>query len=113
MPALSLRVASRTVMPARPSRPARRVREAPKTWPGRRDRSRAAQIVDSRRGAVIAYGSFGNACASRRKAAMKIVERLVGDVVILDLHGKILLGAGASARRDACVKPAVAGKHKH
>ena len=32
---------------------------------------------------------------------MKIVERQVGDVVILDLHGKILIGEGDDALRDA------------
>jgi anti-sigma B factor antagonist len=76
-----------------------------------KDRS-TAQIVDSRRGAVIAFGSFGNACASRRKAAMKIVERQVGDVVLLDLHGKILIGEGDDALRDAVTKLVDAGKKK-
>ena len=33
---------------------------------------------------------------------MKIVERQVEDVVILDLHGKILIGEGDDALRDAC-----------
>ena len=32
---------------------------------------------------------------------MKIVERQVEDVVILDLHGKILIGEGDDALRDA------------
>src|SRR3954453_8067356 len=32
---------------------------------------------------------------------MKIVERQVGDVVVLDLHGKILIGEGDDALRDA------------
>ncbi len=32
---------------------------------------------------------------------MKIVERRVGDVSILDLHGKILIGEGDDALREA------------
>ena len=32
---------------------------------------------------------------------MKIVERQAGDVVVLDLHGKILIGEGDDALRDA------------
>jgi anti-sigma B factor antagonist len=43
---------------------------------------------------------------------MKIVERLVGDVVILDLHGKILIGEGDDALRDAVIKLVEAGKKK-
>jgi anti-sigma B factor antagonist len=39
-----------------------------------------------------------------RKAAMKIVERQVGDVTILDLHGKILIGEGDDALRDAVTR---------
>src|SRR5258708_17365933 len=43
---------------------------------------------------------------------MKIVERLVGDVVILDLHGKILIGEGDDALRDAVSKLVETGKKK-
>ncbi len=43
---------------------------------------------------------------------MKIVERQVGDVVILDLHGKILIGEGDDALREAVSKLAEAGKTK-
>ena len=35
---------------------------------------------------------------------MKIVERQVGDVVILDLHGKILIGEGDDALREAVTR---------
>ncbi len=35
---------------------------------------------------------------------MKIVERKVADVTILDLHGKILIGEGDDALRDAVTK---------
>ena len=41
---------------------------------------------------------------------MKIVERQVGDVVILDLHGKILIGEGDDALREAVTKLAAAGE---
>ena len=43
---------------------------------------------------------------------MKIDERSVGDVVILDLHGKILIGEGDDALRDAVNRLADAGKSK-
>jgi len=43
---------------------------------------------------------------------MKIVERQVGDVVILDLHGKILIGEGVDALREAVTKLADSGKTK-
>jgi anti-sigma B factor antagonist len=43
---------------------------------------------------------------------MKIVERQVGDVIILDLHGKILIGEGDDALRDAVIKLVEAGKKK-
>ncbi len=43
---------------------------------------------------------------------MKIVERQIGDVVILDLHGKILIGEGDDALREAVTKLADAGKTK-
>ena len=43
---------------------------------------------------------------------MKIVERQVGDVVILDLHGKILIGEGDDALREAVTKLADSGKTK-
>ena len=35
---------------------------------------------------------------------MKIVERQVGDVTILDLHGKIVIGEGDDALREAVTK---------
>ena len=35
---------------------------------------------------------------------MKIVERQVGDVIVLDLHGKILIGEGDDALRDAVTR---------
>jgi anti-sigma B factor antagonist len=43
---------------------------------------------------------------------MKIVERQVGDVHVLDLHGKILIGEGDDALRDAVGKLVGAGKKK-
>lgn len=43
---------------------------------------------------------------------MKIVERQVGDVTILDLHGKILIGEGDDALRDAVTKLVDGGKTK-
>ncbi len=43
---------------------------------------------------------------------MKIVERQVGDVVILDLHGKILIGEGDDALREAVTKLADSGQTK-
>jgi len=35
---------------------------------------------------------------------MKIVERQVGDVLILDLHGKIMIGEGDDALREAVTR---------
>ena len=43
---------------------------------------------------------------------MKIVERQVGDVVILDLHGKILIGEGDDALREAVTRLTDSGKTK-
>ncbi len=43
---------------------------------------------------------------------MKIVERLVADVIILDLHGKILIGEGDDALRDAVTRLVDSGKTK-
>ena len=43
---------------------------------------------------------------------MKIVERLVEDVVILDLYGKILIGEGDDALRDAVTRVVDSGKTK-
>ena len=43
---------------------------------------------------------------------MKIVERSVGDVTILDLHGKILIGEGDDALREAVTKLVDSGKTK-
>ena len=43
---------------------------------------------------------------------MKITERLVGDVIILDLEGKILIGEGDDQLREAVTKLADAGKSK-
>ena len=43
---------------------------------------------------------------------MKIVERQVGDVTILDLHGKILIGEGDDALRDAVTRLVDSGKSK-
>jgi anti-sigma B factor antagonist len=43
---------------------------------------------------------------------MKIVERQVGDAVILDLHGKILIGEGDDALREAVNKLVDSGKTK-
>ena len=43
---------------------------------------------------------------------MKIVERQVQDVTILDLHGKILIGEGDEALRDAVNKAVDGGKSK-
>jgi anti-sigma B factor antagonist len=41
---------------------------------------------------------------------MKIDERTVGDVVVLDLHGKILIGEGDDALREAVNRLADGGK---
>ena len=43
---------------------------------------------------------------------MKIVERQVEGVVILDLHGKILIGEGDDALRDAVTRVVDGGKTK-
>ena len=43
---------------------------------------------------------------------MKIVERTVDDVVILELHGKILIGEGDDALRDAVTRVVDSGKTK-
>src|SRR6187200_3468894 len=43
---------------------------------------------------------------------MKIVERQVGNVVILDLHGKILIGEGDDALRDAVTRVVQSGQQK-
>jgi anti-sigma B factor antagonist len=43
---------------------------------------------------------------------MKIVERQVGDVIILDLQGKILIGEGDDALRDAVMRLVDGGKTK-
>jgi anti-sigma B factor antagonist len=43
---------------------------------------------------------------------MKIVERQVEDVIILDLHGKILIGEGDDALRDAVSRLVESGKKK-
>ena len=43
---------------------------------------------------------------------MKIVERQASDVTILDLHGKILIGEGDDALRDAVTKLVDGGKTK-
>ncbi len=41
---------------------------------------------------------------------MKIVEREVGDVTILDLHGKIMIGEGDDALREAVNRLSDSGK---
>jgi anti-sigma B factor antagonist len=61
---------------------------------------------------MVAYGLFLNDSAARRKAAMKIVERQVSDVTILDLQGKILIGEGDDALREAVTKLVDGGKTK-
>ena len=43
---------------------------------------------------------------------MKIVERLVGDVVILDLQGKILIGEGDDQLRESVTKLTDSGRAK-
>jgi anti-sigma B factor antagonist len=43
---------------------------------------------------------------------MKIDERTVGDVIVLDLHGKILIGEGDDALREAVNRLADGGKNK-
>jgi anti-anti-sigma factor len=43
---------------------------------------------------------------------MKILERRVGDVVILDLHGRILTGEGEKALREAARQLADSGAAK-
>jgi anti-sigma B factor antagonist len=43
---------------------------------------------------------------------MKIVERQINDVTLLDLHGKIMIGEGDDALRDAVAKVVESGKTK-
>jgi anti-sigma B factor antagonist len=43
---------------------------------------------------------------------MKIVERQVEDVTVLDLHGKILIGEGDDALRDAVTRLVDGGRTK-
>jgi anti-sigma B factor antagonist len=43
---------------------------------------------------------------------MKIVERKVSDVVILDLHGKIMIGEGDDALREAVTRLVDGGSTK-
>ena len=43
---------------------------------------------------------------------MKIVERQVGDVIILDIQGKILIGEGDDALREAVTRLVEGGKRK-
>ena len=43
---------------------------------------------------------------------MKIVEREVGDATILDIKGKILIGEGDDALRDAVTRVVESGKTK-
>ena len=43
---------------------------------------------------------------------MKIVERQVGDVIILDIQGKILIGEGDDALRKAVTRLVEGGKRK-
>lgn len=61
---------------------------------------------------MVAY--LSPECESDRKGKnhMKIVERQVGDVTILDLQGKILIGEGDDALRDAVNKAVDGGKTK-
>jgi anti-sigma B factor antagonist len=73
-------------------------------------RGDSAQTVDSQRAAVIGFRLFVKAPSARRNVAMKIVERQVGDVIILDLHGKILIGEGDDALREAVTKLVDGGK---
>jgi anti-sigma B factor antagonist len=72
----------------------------------------AVGVVDGRSERVIAYAPLSTGPSCREKVAMKIVERQVGDVVILDLHGKILIGEGDDALREAVTKLADSGKTK-
>ena len=61
---------------------------------------------------MVAYPRL-NAKADRKgKNHMKIVERQVGDVTILDLQGKILIGEKDDALRDAVNKAVDSGKAK-
>jgi anti-sigma B factor antagonist len=50
--------------------------------------------------------------AAQGEGTMKIVERQVSDVVVLDLHGKILIGEGDDALREAVTKLVDGGKTK-
>jgi anti-sigma B factor antagonist len=43
---------------------------------------------------------------------MKIVERKVADVLILDLHGKIMIGEGDDALREAITRIVDSGQSK-
>jgi anti-sigma B factor antagonist len=63
-------------------------------------------------GRVVALPPLKKSLTCRERAAMKIVERQVGDVVILDLHGKILIGEGDDALREAVTKLSDTGKTK-
>jgi anti-sigma B factor antagonist len=48
----------------------------------------------------------------RKKLTMNIVERQVGDVTIIDLKGKIMIGEGDEALREAVTKAIDSGKSK-
>jgi anti-sigma B factor antagonist len=77
----------------------------------RRSRDGAAAVIDSRANAVLAFRVRGtpNSQGERR---MKIVERQVEDVTVLDLHGKILIGEGDDALRDAVTRLVDGGRTK-
>src|SRR5262245_14113076 len=69
-------------------------------------------FVDFAADRVLAYAPSVNTCSNRRRAAMKIDERQVGEVVVLDLHGKILIGEGDDALREAVNRLSEGGKTK-
>ena len=78
---------------------------------------RAHPNIDSRAGRpgceqiAFCYTSSPNS-PKGKQLTMNIVERLVGDVTIIDLQGKIMIGEGDEALRDAVNKAIDSGKNK-
>jgi anti-sigma B factor antagonist len=68
-------------------------------------------MIDSRSNAVLASND-PRTIFSQGEGGMKIVERQVEDVTILDLHGKILIGEGDDALRDAVTRLVDGGRTK-
>jgi anti-sigma B factor antagonist len=68
-------------------------------------------MIDSRSNPVLASND-PRTIFSQGEGGMKIVERQVEDVTILDLHGKILIGEGDDALRDAVTRLVDGGRTK-